>query len=192
MENIVIEIKKLTDWQRVVDAARFTQRKEGLGKEPSQEFKKQMIISEHSPLRLLEFDIKVHNIPYCNMGHFVRHVHAQPFVSTSRPDITGSKVSRHDMPQDAPVNMQLSLNAQEIINISRLRLCRKADKVTRSIWYKVVNELSKIEPELAEACQPQCVFKGYCSEWKCCGLIRSELYIERRKKLLSYFNVSVP
>ena len=46
MENIVIEIKKLTDWERVVDAARFTQRKKGLGKEPSQEFKKQMIISE--------------------------------------------------------------------------------------------------------------------------------------------------
>lgn len=68
MENIVIEIKKLTDWERVVDAARFTQRKEGLGKEPSQEFKKQMIISEHSPLRLMEFDIKVYNIPYCNMG----------------------------------------------------------------------------------------------------------------------------
>lgn len=49
IENIKIEIKKLTDWERVVDAARFTQRKEGLGKEPSQEFKKQMIISEHSP-----------------------------------------------------------------------------------------------------------------------------------------------
>lgn len=192
IENVKVEIKKLTDWERVVDAARFTQRKEGLGKEPSQEFKKQMIISEHSPIRLLEFDIKVYGIPYCNMGHFVRHVHAQPFVSTSRPDITGSKVSRHDMPQDAPVNMQLSLNAQEIINISRLRLCRKADKVTRSIWYKVVNELSKIEPELAKACQPQCVFKGYCSEWKCCGLIQTELYIERRKDLLSYFNVSVP
>ena len=182
IENIKIEIKKLTDWERVVDAARFTQRKEGLGKEPSQEFKKQMIISEHSPLRLFEFDIKVYGIPYCNMGHFVRHVHAQPFVSTSRPDITGSKVSR----------MQLSLNAQEVINISRLRLCRKADSVTRTIWSKVVYELSKIEPELAEACQPQCVFKGFCSERKCCGFIWKELYIERRKNLLSYFNVSIP
>lgn len=192
MENIVIEIKKLTDWQRVVDAARFTQRKEGLGKEPSQEFKKQMIISEHSPLRLLEFDIKVYNIPYCNMGHFVRHVHAQPFVSTSRPDITGVKIKRHELPQDAPVNMQLSLNAQEILNISRLRLCSKAEKTTRKIWESVVSELAKIEPELAEACQPQCVFKGYCSEMKCCGLIWTEKFLNRRKELLSNFNVSVP
>ena len=88
-----IEIKRVTDWQRVVDAARFTQGKEPLGHEPSDEFKKQMILSEHSPLRDLEFDIKMYGIPYWVSNHFVRHVHAQPFVSTSRPDITGSKVS---------------------------------------------------------------------------------------------------
>lgn len=108
-----IEIKRVTDWQRVVDAARFTQGKEPLGHEPSDEFKKQMILSEHSPLRELEFDIKMYGIPYWVSNHFVRHVHAQPFVSTSRPDITGSKVSRHDMRQDDLVNLQLSLNAQE-------------------------------------------------------------------------------
>ena len=66
-----IEITKVTDWERVVDAARFTQRKEPLGKEPSDEFKKQMILSEHSPLRLLEFDIKMYGIPYWVSNHFV-------------------------------------------------------------------------------------------------------------------------
>lgn len=130
-----IEIAKVTDWERVVDAARFTQRKEPLGKEPSDEFKKQMILSEHSPLRLLEFDIKMYGIPYWVSNHFVRHVHAQPFVSTSRPDITGSKVSRHDMRQDDLVNLQLSLNAQEIINISKLRLCSKAARERFGIRY---------------------------------------------------------
>lgn len=192
MENIKVSVERVTDWKRVVDAARFTQRKGELGKEPSEKFKKQMIISEHSPLRLLVFDIKVYNIPYCNMGHFVRHVHAQPFVSTSRPDITGTKISRHEMPQDAPVNMQLSLNAQEIINISRLRLCRKADSVTIKVWRMVVEELAKIEPELAKACAPQCVFKGFCSEWKCCGFLWTEKFIDERKGLLSFFDVSVP
>ena len=187
-----IEIKEIGSWQRVVDAARFTQSKDPLGHEPSEKFKRQIIISEHSPLRLLEFDIKVYGIPYYSMGHFVRHIHAQPFVSTSRPDITGAKATRHEMPQDALVNMQLSLNAQEIINISRLRLCSKAESTTRNIWESVVSELAKIEPELAEACQPQCVFKGYCSEMKCCGLIWTEKYLNRRKSLLSNFNVSVP
>ena len=129
-----IEITKVTDWERVVDAARFTQRKEPLGKEPSDEFKKQMVFSEHSPLRLLEFDIKIYDVPNWVSVHFVRHVHAQPFVSTSRPDITGSKLTRHEMPQDEPVNLQLSLNAQEIINISKVRLCSKASSDTRYVW----------------------------------------------------------
>lgn len=159
-----IEIKRVTDWQRVVDAARFTQGKEPLGHEPSDEFKKQMILSEHSPLRELEFDIKMYGIPYWVSNHFVRHVHAQPFVSTSRPDITGSKVSRHDMRQDDLVNLQLSLNAQEIINISKLRLCNKASKETREIWFWVIDELVKIEPYLASACVPQCVYRGFCPE----------------------------
>ncbi len=57
-----IEITRVTDWQRVVDAARFTQGKEPLGHEPSDEFKKQMILSEHSPLRELEFDIKMYGL----------------------------------------------------------------------------------------------------------------------------------
>lgn len=59
-----IEIKEIGSWQRVVDAARFTQSKDHLGHEPSEKFKRQIIISEHSPLRLLEFDIKVYGIPY--------------------------------------------------------------------------------------------------------------------------------
>lgn len=164
-----VTVTRVTTWKRAVNAARFTQRHEDLGKEPSSEFKKQMILSEHSPLRLLEFDIRMYDIPYYVMGHLVRHVHAQPFVSTSRPDITHSGISRHDMPQDAPVNLQLSLNAQEIINISKLRLCSKADAKTREAWTMVVEELRAIEPELAKACVPQCVYRGLCSEPKSCG-----------------------
>lgn len=34
-----IEITRVTDWQRVVDAARFTQGKKPLRHEPSDEFK---------------------------------------------------------------------------------------------------------------------------------------------------------
>ena len=176
-----IEITKVTDWERVVDAARFTQRKEPLGKKPSDEFKKQMILSEHSPLRLLEFDIKMYGIPYWVSNHFVRHVHAQPFVSTSRPDITGSKLTRHDMRQDELVNLQLSLNAQEIINISKLRLCNKASEETREIWYKVIDEVARIEPLLASACVPQCVYRGFCPEQKTCGRTKTNIFTVTRK-----------
>ena len=176
-----IEITRVTDWQRVVDAARFTQGKKSLGRYPSDEFKKQMILSEHSPLRELEFDIKMYGIPYWVSNHFVRHVHAQPFVSTSRPDITGSKVSRHDMRQDDLANLQLSLNAQEIINISKLRLCNKASKETREVWYKVIDELVQIEPYLASACVPQCVYRGFCPEPNSCGRTYTNFFTVTRK-----------
>ena len=73
------------------------------------------------------------------------------------------------MPQDAPVNLQLSLNAQEIINISKVRLCSKAEAATRKIWNEVVKELRKIEPILGDACVPQCVYRGICPERKPCG-----------------------
>lgn len=184
-----IELTRVTDWQRVVNAARFTQGKKPLGHDPSDEFKKQMILSEHSPLRELEFDIKMYGIPYWVSNHFVRHVHAQPFVSTSRPDITGSKIPRHEMRQDDLVNLQLSLNAQEIINISKLRLCNKASKETREIWYKVIDELARIEPLLASACVPQCVYRGFCPEPKSCGITETEFFTITRgyyKKLKLY------
>lgn len=140
-----------------------------------------MILSEHSPLRELEFDIKMYGIPYWVSNHFVRHVHAQPFVSTSRPDITGSKVSRHDMRQDDLVNLQLSLNAQEIINISKLRLCNKASEETREVWYKVLDEVARIEPLLASACVPQCVYRGFCPEPKSCGRDKISMFPIIRK-----------
>lgn len=168
-----IEIRRVTDWQRVVDAARFTQGKAPLGHEPSDKFKWEMIRSEHSPLRLLEFDIRIYGIPYYSMGHLVRHVHAQPFVSTSRPDITHSGISRHDMPQDAPVNLQLSLNAQEIINISKVRLCGRAEATTRKVWKRVVDSLAELEPTLAKACVPQCIYRGLCPEQHSCGFYNS-------------------
>ena len=186
--KVEIVVERVTNWERVLDAARFTQGKKCLRKDPSEHFKTQMVLSEHSPLRLLEFDIKVYGIPYFSMGHFVRHVHAQPFVSTSRPDITGVNITRHELPQDAPVNMQLSLNAQEILNISRLRLCNKAEITTRMIWGAVVSELREIDPILADACLPQCVVKGFCQEMKTCGYIGSTSFNERREWFLCNFN----
>ena len=106
----------------------------------------------------------------------VRHVHAQPFVSTSRPDIDGKQIPREEQKKSDPVNMRLFLNAQEIINISKVRLCNKAESETRKIWRQVVEELRKIEPELANACKPSCFYRGFCPEIKSCGLANSEAF----------------
>lgn len=171
-----IEITKVTSWTDVLNAARFTQRKEPRSEEPSVTWKKKIIKAEHSPLRCLMFNIDFYDIPNYVSVHLVRHVHAQPFVSTSRPDIDGKQIPREEQKKIDPVNMRLFLNAQEIINISKVRLCNKAEITTRQIWRQVIEELRKIEPELANACVPSCYYRGFCPEFKSCGLADSEMF----------------
>ena len=134
-----------------------------------------MIKAEHSPLRCLQFTIDFYDIPYYASVHLCRHVHAQPFVSTSRPDINGKMKPRDEQKKSDPVNMRLLVNAQEIINISRVRLCNKAEKVTQMLWIEVLRELSKIEPFLANVCVPNCLYRGFCPEIKPCGFSTSDV-----------------
>lgn len=171
-----IEITRVTSWTEVLNAARFTQRKSLKSGEPSIKWKKKIIKAEHSPLRCLMFNIDFYDIPYYVSVHLVRHVHAQPFVSTSRPDIDGEQLPREEQKKSDLVNMRLFLNAQEIIHISRVRLCNKAEFDTRNAWREVINELRKIEPELANACVPSCFYRGFCPELKSCGLSESDLF----------------
>jgi hypothetical protein len=180
-----IEIRRITNWSMALSSARFTQRKEPISGEPSIKWKKKLIKAEHSPLRCVLFNIDMYDIPYRTSVHFVRHVHAQPFGSTSRPDIDGKMPPRSEQKKDDPVNLRLFLNAEEIINISRKRLCNKAEKETRKIWRQVIEELRKTEPELANACVPNCLYRGFCPEFKSCGFADSELFV---LKLHDYFN----
>lgn len=175
-----VEITRVTSWKDVLNAARFTQRKKPLDKEPSDDFKRDIIRAEHSPLRCLMFNIDLYDIPYYVSTHLVRHTHAQPFVSTSRPDIDGAMKPREEQKKTDPVNTRLFLNAQEIINISKVRLCRNAEKETRTAWEQVINTLSLLEPQLAAACVPSCVYRGLCPEMKCCGYINTIDYSTKR------------
>lgn len=181
-----IQITKVTSWTDVLNAARFTQRKAPLDKEPSDDFKRKMVKAEHSPLRCLMFNIDLYDIPRFVSDHLVRHIHAQPFVSTGRHDIIKELPSRHEQRMDDLYNMRLFLNAQEIINISKVRLCRHAEKETRAIWQQVINLLYEQEPILATACVPSCIYRGMCPELKSCGFIDSQGYDLAREE---YCNV---
>jgi hypothetical protein len=178
-----VEVIKVTSWKDVLNAARFTQRKEPLDKEPSDDFKRNIIRAEHSPLRCLMFNIDLYDIPYYAAMHFRTHklVHV-PFVSTSRPDIDGTQKPRNEQKKDEPVNMRLFLDAQEIIAISKVRLCTKAEAKTRGIWQQVINELYKQEPLLAIACVPSCIYRNMCPELSCCGYAGSDAYLLAREE----------
>ena len=171
-----IEVTRVTSWTDVLNAARFTQRKSLKSGEPSVKWKKKIIKAEHSPLRCLMFNIDFYDIPYYVSVHLVRHVHSQPFVSSSRPDVNKENSPRSEQKKTDPVNMRLFLNAQEIINISRARLCNKAEDETRKIWNKVIEELKKTEPELANARVPNCLYRGFCPGFRSCGYVDTKLF----------------
>lgn len=176
-----IEIKRVTDWQRVVDAARMTVHRGALGHEPTEGFKKTMLMSEHSPIRLLEYDVTITDVPYYVTVHLCRHfMGIEKFVATSREDRTG--VERTTRKQTDLVDCQFSLNAQAFINISRRRLCSCADPKTKFVWNCIVGKLHEVEPLLAERCVPQCIYRGFCPEPSSCGYCNMPIYEKRLKE----------
>ena len=155
-------------WREVADAARTTIRQDEGTKEPSSKWKKRILLAEHSPIRKLCFNWKWLDLPYWVSVHFVRHkIGIEHFVSTQRSDRTG--INRDATPQAALVNHECFANAQAVIFISRKRLCRQASPETTAAWRLVLGEIRKCEPELYSVCVPECVYRGFCPEFKPCG-----------------------
>ena len=152
-------------WEDVVDACRFTVNKAPLGKEPSSEFKKDILIAEHSPIRLLGVRWIWEGIPHWVGVHWVRHKW-ECFVATQRTDRTG--VQRDKLPQDEPQNFMGDANAQNLIDTARKRLCYQASKETREYMEDLKWSIRVSEPELSEVLVPSCVYRCGCPEMGKC------------------------
>ena len=85
------EILNYTDnWQAVKNAAMNTVGKE-TGKYPDSDWKKRILLAEHSPIRLLTFTVRITDLPYWVSVHLVRHkIGVEHFVKTQRSDRGGS------------------------------------------------------------------------------------------------------
>lgn len=82
------------------------------------------------------------------------------------------------------VNHECEGNAQAIINISRKRLCNCASPETREAWKLFLDEVVKPnEPELYSVCVKECIYRGFCPEFKSCGYHKTEAY---KKELQEY------
>ena len=168
-------VKTRSAWRDVADAARTTVRMEEGEKEPSASWKRRMLLSEHSPIRLMLFRWKWLNLKYWVSVHFVRHkIGIEHYVSTQRTDRTGT--NRDEIPQSALVDHECCANAQTIIAMSRKRLCRQASPETTQAWSLVLAEVAKTEPELVNVCVPECVYRGFCPEFKPCGYAETPAY----------------
>lgn len=165
----MIEIKKLVDWDVVKEAALATENKRPKEPFPSDEWKAKMLLAEHSPIRALQFFIRMEDIPYYVAMHLVRHKHGvEWFCATSREDRTG--VPREERKQTDLVNLSCIINAQALISISRKRLCNKADKTTQAVWVEVKKAMKKVDLAMALAMIPECAYRGKCAELKPCKI----------------------
>lgn len=159
-------IKTKGDWQDVVDGCRATVKKPPLGKEPSADFKRRILIMEHEPIREIWIKWRWQDIPYCIAMHWKTHIWPSR-TNTSRADRTG--VKRSERKQTDPVNFEGSANPQHLIDTMRKRLCFQADPDTRSYAEDFKIETRNIEPEISDVLVPNCVYRCGCPEDNCCG-----------------------
>lgn len=175
-------IKSKGTWRDVADSARTTIGKDAGRGNPSDNWKRRMLLAEHSPIRQLSYKFKWVDLQYWVSTHFVRHwlgiIH---WVRTQRTDRTG--IERGSLPQGALVEHEFEANAQALINISRKRLCMQASDETRKAWSEVIDAMIDVDYEVAEACVPDCIYRGHCYEYKSCGYHKTMSY---RQALAKY------
>lgn len=153
-------------WREVVDDCRATVGKESLGHEPSEKFKRNILIAEHSPIRDIRVRWRWRDIPSWVATHWSRHKW-ECFIRTQRSDRTG--IPRGKLPQDTPVTFTGEANAQNLIDTWRKRLCYQASPETRHYAEDFKAALHETEPELSDALVPNCVYRCGCPELESCG-----------------------
>ena len=164
MKTKIIKIKG--DWQEIVNDCRTTVGKDELGKDPSLKFKREVLISEHGPIRSMSVKWQWQNIPSWVATHFSRHKW-ECFIKTQRTDRTG--VNRDKLPQDNPVIMTGEANIQHLIDTARKRLCRLASRETRKYMEDLKTSIRAVEPEISDVLTPNCIYRCGCPEPQCCG-----------------------
>lgn len=179
-----IDIFKHKDqWNDIKDSTMNTIGKT-TGSYPDSEWKRRLLISEHSPIRRMKFYWRWNGIKSWTSVHISRHkVGVDHFVSTQRSDRTG--INRDTLPQGALVNHACDANAQALINISRKRLCSCASQETREAWQLVKDEIEKVEPELSSCMVKECIYRGFCPEIFSCGYYKTDAF---KKELAKYRN----
>lgn len=167
LTKLKVEVRWHEDMWGVIKNATMTTIGKDKGKYPDSEWKRKMLMGEHSPIRIGHFVIKIYNCPQFVHGHLVRHpMGVTPFISTLRSD----RNNYNDVPNRYTLqDGEYSLSFQAIINISRKRLCNCASVETRYVWKKVLEAIKEFEPELYDVCVPQCVRNAHCYEVFPCG-----------------------
>lgn len=179
------------DWKYVKNVCRSTDNKEFTENEPTEEFKKKLLISEHSPIRELVFKWTWKDIMYWLSTEWSRHKF-EKFISSARDDrgfakrdntytvydeLTDSEITykpntRNDAPQKNLVTFRGSANMQNLIDAWRKRLCYQATPEARGLAEDFKAELHKTHPLESNVLVPNCLYRWGCPEFKSCKYIQ--------------------
>lgn len=166
MRNTNVKVRVIkwdVNWLEIKNRCRKTIAMGDSKVEPTKAWKRDLLLAEHSPLRHSFITIEIDNVPFYVMGHLVRHhVGVTPYVTTSRGDRTN--VDRSTRKQTDLVSMQLDMNVQSLINVSRKRLCNQADVTTQIVWLEVIKKIASFDEDVAWACVPEGIRSCGCPE----------------------------
>lgn len=202
-----VNVIQETPWSRALNAARRTIGKPPLNKEPSDNWRKMVIMAEHSPIKLVEYLISFKDLRQWVGVHLLRHEHILPFIHSQRVDrredidsLTERVMSiieedvksdesfnkRDYLFQGEPNDQDFVVNAQTLINISRKRLCHCASKETREAWVAVKEAIKEFDPIMASFMVPNCIYRSRCPEMNTCGYYKTDKF---KKELDEYWNL---
>lgn len=80
--------------------------------------------------------------------------------------------ARMVLPNGAPTELYVSMNARALIEASHLRLCSRAQQEIRNMFSIMKKEIALLSPEIAAMMVPQCEINPkyqFCTEGKSCG-----------------------
>lgn len=170
----------VSDWKRIKNHCRTTVNKNFTENEPSEQFKEALLISEHSPIRLLEVDWSWEDIKYWLSTEWSRHKF-EKFISTQREDRT--QVDRNKKPQDSPVKFDGYANAQNLIDAFRKRLCFQAHPEATELALDFKRTIAQYEPELSMVLVPNCIYRCGCPEFSQCSCHFWDNFVKNNKDI---------
>jgi len=211
MKDFTVTVRKVTDEELMRSACEMT----FLGK--SSQSLLSIYKSEHSPVRTQMFWVELKNIPLASSTHILRHhVGSTPYQLSCRDDRNGGynhfpdRITniveminagelenaidelnwlKDNADRQTPVNLGLFLNAQSLIDMSKLRLCSQAHKETLTIFQALKAKIAEVDPSLASVMVRKCVYRGgICGEPRCCGFNSTEAFKKELGDYLSNFS----
>ena len=177
MDIMLISAPTDKDWIAVKEDALVTSGKKVVNP-PDSKWKHDMLRARHSPIRDLNYRFLLKDVPSWITVHLSRHVHAQPFIESQRND-RQSNYDRRKAPQDSPIDMIWSINAEELMTVANKRLCQKASQETREVVRAICDLAEEHTPEFRGLLVPMCErLHGHCEEIHPCGRFSNTDYVD--------------